>query len=89
VAYEIRFKPSAAKELAKLPTEIQRRIAPAIDGLGANARPRGAEKLAGEDAWRIRVGDYRIVYAIEDRVLVVLVLHVGNRREVYKRLHRR
>jgi mRNA interferase RelE/StbE len=88
VPYEIRFKPSAAKEFAKLPPDVQRRIAPAIEGLAANARPRGAEELVGDDAWRIRVGDYRIVYAIEDRVLVVLVLHIGNRREVYKRLRR-
>ena len=88
MAYEIRFKPSAAKDLARLPRDAQRRIAPAIDGLAANARPPGAEKLAGEDAWRIRVGDYRIVYEIEDRVLVILVLHVGNRREVYRRLRR-
>jgi mRNA interferase RelE/StbE len=88
VRYEIRFKPSAAKELAKLPRDVQRRIAPAIEGLAANARPPGAEKLAGEVAWRIRVGDYRVVYAITDRVLVVLVLHIGNRREVYKRLRR-
>jgi mRNA interferase RelE/StbE len=89
VPHEIRFKPSAAKELAKLPTDVRRRIAPAIDGLASNARPPGAEKLAGDEAWRIRVGDYRIVYAIEDRVLVVLVLHVGDRREVYRRLRRR
>jgi len=88
VPYEIRFKPSAAKELAKLSADVRRRIAPAIDGLASNARPPGAEKLAGVDAWRIRVGDYRIVYAIEDRLLVVLVLHVGNRRQVYKRLRR-
>jgi len=88
VPYEIRFKPSAAKELARLPREVQRRVAPAIDALAANARPPGAEKLAGEDAWRIRVGDYRIVYAIEDRVLVILVLHIGNRRDVYRRLRR-
>lgn len=88
MSYEIRFKPSAAKELAKLPRAVQRRIAPAIEGLAANARPPGVEKLTGEDAWRIRVGDYRIVYEIEDRVLVVLVLHIGNRREVYRRLRR-
>jgi mRNA interferase RelE/StbE len=88
VPYEIRFKPAAAKELAKLPRDVQRRIAPVVEGLAVNARPAGAEKLAGVEARRIRVGDYRIVYAIEDRVLVVLVLHVGNRREVYKRLRR-
>jgi mRNA interferase RelE/StbE len=88
VPYEIRFKPAAAKELAKLPKEAQRRIARAIDALAVNARPPGAEKLSGEDAWRVRVGDYRIVYAIEDRALIVLVVHIGNRREVYGRLRR-
>lgn len=86
--YEIRLKPSAAKELAKLPRDVQRRIAPALEALAVAPRPPGAEKLAGADAWRIRVGDYRIVYAIEDRVLLVLVLHIGNRREIYKRLRR-
>ena len=84
--YDIRFKPSAARALAKLPDELRHRIAPKIDALSTDPRPAGVEKLAGVQAWRIRVGDYRIVYSIEDRVLVVLVLHVGNRREVYKRL---
>ena len=86
--YQIRFKPSAAKELAKLPQDVQRRIAPAIEGLATDPRPPGVEKLTGTDAWRIRVGDYRVVYAIEGRALVVLVLHIGNRREIYKRLRR-
>lgn len=86
--HEIRFKPSAAKELARLPSDVQRRIAPAIEGLAANARPPGAEKLAGLDAWRIRVGEYRIVYSVEDRLLLIVVLHIGNRREVYRRLRR-
>jgi mRNA interferase RelE/StbE len=86
--YEVRFKPAAAKELAKLPADVLRRIAPRIDALASNPRPHGVEKLAGEDAWRIRVGDFRVVYTIEDRVLVVLVIHIGNRREVYKRLRR-
>ena len=84
--YEIRFKPSAARSFAKLPAEVQRRIAPRIDALSAAPRPPGAEKLAGQDAFRVRVGDYRVIYAIEDRVLVVLVLHVGDRKEIYKRL---
>ncbi len=88
MAYEVRFKPSAAKELAKLPKAVQRRIAPVIEGLSGHARPPGAERLAGEDAWRIRVGDYRLVYSIEGRVLVILVLHIGNGREVYRRLRR-
>jgi mRNA interferase RelE/StbE len=86
MGYEIRFKPSAAKEFAKLAKDVRERIAPRVDALAVNPRPPGAEKLKGEAAWRIRVGDHRIVYAIEDRVLLVLVLHAGNRREIYKRL---
>ena len=84
--YEIRFKPSAAREFAKLARDARQRIAPKLDALAANPRPPGAEKLTGVSAWRIRVGDHRIVYAIEHDVLIVLVLHVGNRRDVYKRL---
>ena len=84
--YEIRFKPSAAKEFAKLPAEVQRRVALKIDALSVDPRGRGVEKLAGAEAWRIRVGDYRLAYSIEDRILLVLVLHVGDRREVYRRL---
>jgi mRNA interferase RelE/StbE len=60
--YTVRFKPAAAKEFAKLPRDVQRRLTPRIDALAANPRPPGREKLSGMEAWRIRVGDYRIVY---------------------------
>ncbi|HWL88900.1 MAG TPA: type II toxin-antitoxin system RelE/ParE family toxin [Polyangiaceae bacterium] len=86
MGYSIDFTPSAAKELAKLPKAERRRIATKIDALANEPRPPGVEKLAGEDAWRVRVGDYRIVYEVQDRVLVILVLAVGHRREIYKRL---
>jgi len=84
--YTIDFVPSAARELAKLAAKERQRIAVKIDALASQPRPPGAEKLAGIDAWRVRVGDYRIVYELRDRVLVILVLAVGHRREIYKRL---
>ena len=55
-----------------------------LDELGENPRPPGSKKLAGADFWRTRVGDYRIVYSIEDQVLMVLVIRIGHRREVYR-----
>jgi mRNA interferase RelE/StbE len=84
--YAIDFVPSAARAFAKLAAKERKRIAVKIDALGAQPRPPGAEKLTGIDAWRVRVGDYRIVYEVRDRVLVVLVLAVGHRREIYRRL---
>jgi mRNA interferase RelE/StbE len=83
--YRIDFKPSAAKSLAKLPTDLQKRIVRAVELLADNPRPHGVVKIAGDDnLWRIRVGDFRVVYEIHDRVLLVMVLHVGHRREVYR-----
>ncbi len=83
--YEIRIAPSAARSLRGLDRPIQRRIAAAIDGLAAEPRPSGVRKLVGaEDLWRIRVGDYRIVYAIGDDRLVVLVVRIGHRSDVYR-----
>jgi len=84
--YSIDFAPSAAKELAKLPKTEQRRLAKKIDALAKDPRPQGVEKLAGGPSLRVRVGDYRIVYEVKDRVLVILVLAIGHRREIYKRL---
>jgi mRNA interferase RelE/StbE len=84
--YALRVLPSAEKALRVLPRSAQRRIARTIDALGEDPRPRGAVKLAGVDSlWRVRVRDYRIIYSIEDRALVVLVIRVGHRRDVYRR----
>lgn len=64
---------------------MQKRLAAAIDMLAADPRPPGAKRLAGAvDLWRIRVGNHRIVYTIEDDVLVVLVVELGHRRDVYR-----
>ena len=85
--YEVRVGARAIKQLEGLPREAQRRVAEALDGLAHEPRPRGGKHLAAaEDLWRIRVGVYRIVYAIEDERLLVLVVKVGHRRDVYRGL---
>ena len=83
--YSVLFKSSADKALQKLPEKVQRRIALAASELADDPRPAGCVKLEGEDnLWRIRVGDYRIVYTIEDKKLIVLVVRVAHRKDVYR-----
>ena len=82
--YSVRFSPSAERDLAALDKPVQRRVVAKIEALAENPRPAGVTKLQGEaNAWRIRVGDHRILYTIEDGRLVVLVVKIGHRREVY------
>jgi mRNA interferase RelE/StbE len=84
MAYQVVFKPHARRQLEKLPKSLGERLAVAMDGLGAQPRPVGCVKLAGNDGlWRIRVGDYRIVCQIFDDRLVVLVVRLGHRRDIY------
>jgi mRNA interferase RelE/StbE len=84
--YRIELRPAAVRDLRKLDTVVRRRLAAAIDRLAQTPRPPGVEKLQGqEDRYRVRVGEYRILYEIEDRALLVLVVRVGHRREVYRR----
>jgi mRNA interferase RelE/StbE len=85
-AFDLRIKPSAGKELARIGTKRDRkRIVDAIEALSSNPRPVGSEKLVGSDnIHRIRVGDYRVVYEILDAELVVIVIKVGHRRDVYR-----
>ncbi len=85
-AYSVELAPAAVRQLRKLDPRAQRRVQAAIELLADEPRPAGAVKLAGgEGEWRVRTGDYRIVYEIRDRVLLVLVLAVGHRREIYRR----
>ncbi len=87
MAYRVEFKPSARRQLRKLPLDAQARIVARAEALAHDPRPQGVEHLAGgDDLYRIRVGDYRIVYKIYDRVLLVLVVRLGHRREVYRGL---
>lgn len=86
MAYRVEIKASAVKEIAALPGREQRRVIRAIESLAAAPRPPGARKLSGsEDVYRVRVGDYRIIYQVFDKVLVVQVVRVGHRRDVYRR----
>ena len=87
MAYRIEVKPQAEKALARIPNPHRRRIAKAIDGLARHPRPSGCVKPAGaEDAYRLRLGDYRIVYEIMDKVLIVTIVRVAHRKDVYRNL---
>ncbi len=83
--YAIRISPRTAKALDGLPEDVRRRIVRRLEALEHDPRPRGVEELSGvEDLYRIRAGTYRIVYAIRDRELVVIVVRIGHRRDVYR-----
>lgn len=84
-SYSILFTRSAAKELERVPAKDRQRILTRIGTLAENPRPLGAEKLSGDDKYRIRPGDYRILYKIVDAELIVTVVRIVNRREVYRR----
>jgi mRNA interferase RelE/StbE len=85
VPHRIRFAPAALRQFRKLPAAVQRRLSPHIDALANDPRPHGVVKLSGlSDIYRVRVGEYRIIYEIQDVGLVILVLKIGNRRDVYK-----
>ena len=83
-SYRILIKPSAVKELEALPRKDRQRAASRIQGLARTPRPAGCEKLSGSDRYRVRQGNYRIIYSIEDVELVVLVVRIGHRRDVYR-----
>jgi mRNA interferase RelE/StbE len=83
--YEILIKPSARKELEAVGLKKDRqRVVAAILGLADDPRPSGCRKLSGRDKYRIRCGDYRVVYSVEDVVLVVTIAKVGHRSDVYR-----
>jgi mRNA interferase RelE/StbE len=83
--YAVRFHRSAIRDLERLDVRMRRRVGRAIDGLASDPRPDGAVKLRGtSDLWRLRVGEFRVVYQVRDDVLVVLVIRVRHRREAYR-----
>jgi mRNA interferase RelE/StbE len=84
MTHSVEFAPLARRQMKKLPREIQMRIIERVEELASNPRPAGVKKLVSEDnLYRVRVGEYRAVYQIRDRELVVLFVKVGHRREVY------
>lgn len=84
MSYEIEVRPAALRALKKVDRQDQPRIRGAIALLAAEPRPPGAKVLRGRDALRIRVGDYRIIYTVQDNRLLVVVVTLGHRREVYR-----
>jgi mRNA interferase RelE/StbE len=84
MAYKVAFSPSAKRVFDKLPRNVQGRLAGVIDDLSLQPRPHQSLKLTGHDLYRIRSGDYRVVYSIDDDMLVILVVKIGHRREIYR-----
>jgi len=84
--YDVALTSSAAKEIKKLPRQLIARIMPRLERLGYDPRPTGCKKLQGGDReWRIRIGDYRVVYTVDDAKLLVEVTRIRHRSEVYQR----
>ena len=83
-SYSLEIKRSAAKELAQVPPKDRGRIVARIQALADDPRPVGAEKLSGQERYRVRQGDYRILYEIEDQVPRIMVVKIGHRRDVYR-----
>jgi len=83
--FTVEFKKTAAKELAALERIDQAGIAAAIEVLAKDPHPHGSKKLKGADAWRIRIGDFRVIYEINENQLVVWVIRVAKRSEVYSK----
>ena len=85
MAYEIRVLPTARREILRLPKRIQLRVREDIAGLADDPRPSNCRKLTGPASYyRIRVSDYRILYEVRDREVLVLVVRIGHRRDVYR-----
>lgn len=87
MTYKLEFASRAAREFRKLPPQEQQRISVSIDRLIVNPYPPGSQKVQGHsDLFRIRVGNYRVIYDIQDDILIVLVVRIGHRRDVYRNM---
>jgi mRNA interferase RelE/StbE len=82
--YKLFIKPSAVKELEALPKRDRRRVATRIQDLADDPRPAGSEKLSGHELHRVRQGNYRVLYSIQDADLTIIVVRIGHRRDVYR-----
>ncbi len=83
-SYRLLIKPSAAKELGALPLKDRKRIATKIQHLASEPRPAGTEKLSGQEKYRLRQGDYRVLYSADDVQLVTVIVKIGHRRDIYR-----
>ena len=83
--YKIIFRKSVAQDMRRIPNRELRRILAAIDSLSEEPRPSGVEMLSGQEKYRVRQGNYRIIYEINDKEVIVVVVKVGHRKDVYRR----
>ena len=82
---EVKFSKGAKKQFRKLPLDVQQRIQTKINDLAIEPRPNGVKKLQGDDnSYRVRVGDYRVIYEVVDDILIVTVIKIGHRSDIYK-----
>ncbi|MCY7412757.1 MAG: type II toxin-antitoxin system RelE/ParE family toxin [Salinibacterium sp.] len=84
MTYTVQILPVATRAIRRLPPEAKRRVQAIIELLAQDARPPSAKKLTGRPEWRVRSGDYRLLYRIEDTVLTVIIVDAGHRREIYR-----
>ena len=83
--YRIEFSPAAESQFKKLPKEVQARLKHRIDALAENPFPRGVKKLSAEESfYRLRIGDYRIIYQVQGKALLILILKLGHRKNIYR-----
>jgi mRNA interferase RelE/StbE len=82
--YTVSLTKKASKQLDKLPALVAIQIIKSIESLGSNPRPNGCKKLRGREGYRIRIGTYRVIYTIFDKILLVEIIDVGHRREIYQ-----
>jgi mRNA interferase RelE/StbE len=84
-SYKIEFAKSVRKDFRGMPKKDARRILACISELADDPRTPGSKKLSGEEVWRIRIGQYRVIYEIHDNKIMVLILKVGNRKDIYRK----
>lgn len=83
MTYEILFEKAALKSLQKMPSDIQGKVISKIEELAEDPRPFGHKKLVGRSGYRIRIGDYRVIYTINDKIIRIYILDIGHRKEIY------
>ena len=84
MSYNVSILRRAQKELSQLPSGAYEQVRDAIHALAHNPRPTGCLKLIARTGWRIRIGDFRVIYEIDDKKETILVLHIGHRRDIYR-----
>jgi mRNA interferase RelE/StbE len=84
MSYRVSILRRAQKELTTLPANTFERVRDALRTLAEEPRPVGCKKLKGREGWRIRIGDYRVLYEIDDAQKTILIVHIGHRRDIYR-----